>query len=136
MQLSRIAAGCTRNECAWTYVCPACRTFAFGEEPARPIHEKLPWVKTLVVFFVSFLAILQERSFVKRREPSATAGDHLDAVVCSSCFFFFCFSRSCTGGGLIRPTYSFVHICLPRASAAATRSRPVRAAQLPRGLES
>jgi len=46
-------------------------------------------------------------------------------------------ARSCTGGGLIRPTYSFVNTCLPgtRGSPAATRSRPVRAAQLPRGLK-
>jgi len=47
-------------------------------------------------------------------------------------------SRSCTGGGLIRPTYSFVNNCLPGAtgtSPAATRSRPVRAAQLRRGLK-
>ena len=66
------------------------------------------------------------------RKGCSTLNDLFFVVVSSSS------SRSRTGGGLIRPTYSFVNNCLPGAtgtSPAATRSRPVRTAQLRRGLK-
>ena len=81
----------------------------------KAIHERLPVGKTFLLFlffavFRPFCGLIEPPGGSRRVDRLRRRLRFLSDTVF---FFFFFFSRSCTGGGLVGPTYSFVNNCLP-----------------------